>query len=101
ITRSLTLTAATQMSHVIFSHGRVMLEKQVRHDRFWRLIGIGVDQLGPADGADPLDLADPDKSRRQKLEAAMDSLRAKHGTTTIVKGRRLKLDHAKKAKSEE
>ncbi len=42
--------------------------------------------------ADPLDLGDPDKSRRHRLEAAVDRLRAKHGTTKIIKGRMLKID---------
>lgn len=97
ITRSTTLNDPTQLSDVIFRNGRSMLEREVRADKYWRLIGIGVDQLGSDAAADPIDLADPDQSKRHKLENAIDQLRAKHGTTKIVKGRRLKIDQLKTA----
>jgi DNA polymerase-4 len=92
ITRSLTLTASTQMSDTIFTHGRILLEREVQKTRSWRLIGIGMDQLGDDGDADPFDLADPSRQRRQKLEQAVDHLRAKHGADTIIKGRRLDID---------
>lgn len=98
ITRSITLSAPTQMADVIFTNGQALLLRETRPDRYWRLIGIGVDQLGDDKGADPIDLADPDKKRRHKLEDAMESLRLKHGQNTIMKGRRLSLDKPRKPK---
>ena len=91
ITRSATLTAPTQMADQIFSTGFELLKREVRPDRAWRLIGIGVDQLTSPDQADPIDLADPDRDRRHKLERAMDQLRSRHGTAAIAKGRQWKL----------
>jgi DNA polymerase-4 len=92
ITRSVTLPNSTQMHDVIFNAGRQLLAQVARPKKFWRLIGIGVDLLGDADDADPLDLGDPDQQRRHELEKAIDSLRKKHGDTTVIKGRQLKID---------
>ena len=55
----------------------------------FRLIGIGVAGLVDDALADPLDLADPDKSRRKAAEQAMDTLRDKFGDGSIKKGRSL------------
>jgi len=54
-----------------------------------RLIGVGVANLVTAEGADPLDLADPDQQKRKAAEQAMDKLRYKFGDDTIKKGRGL------------
>ena len=92
ITRSMTLNNQTQMADVIFKAGRQLLTQVAGPDKFWRLIGIGVDMLGNDNDADPIDLADPDKERRHKLEKAIDGLKAKHGNDAVIKGMRLKLD---------
>jgi DNA polymerase-4 len=92
ITRSVTLPNPTQMHDVIFNAGRQLLAQVAHPKKFWRLIGIGVDVLGDADDADPLDLGDPDQQRRHELEKAIDNLREKHGDTTVIKGRQLKID---------
>lgn len=92
ITRSMTLNDQTQMADVIFTAGCQLLGQVAGPDKFWRLIGIGVDMLDNDTDADPIDLADPDKERRHKLEKAIDGLKAKHGDTAVIKGRRLKLD---------
>lgn len=91
VTRSATLTAPTQMADQIFSTGFELLKREVRPDRAWRLIGIGLDQLTTPDQADPIDLGDPDRDRRHKLERAMDQLRSRHGDAAIAKGRQWKL----------
>ncbi len=91
ITRSLTLNNMTQMSDTIFTAGRQLLRQVTGPDKFWRLIGIGVDMLGPDQDADPVDLGDPDQGRRHQLEKAIDDLHRKHGGTAIIKGRTLKI----------
>ena len=91
ITRSMTLSNPTQMSDVIFKSGRKLLEQVAGPDKFWRLIGIGVDMLGDDRDADPFDLADPDQGKRHQLEKALDTLRGKHGDAAIIKGRVLKI----------
>ena len=91
ITRSLTLSAPTQMVDQIFSNGMKLLSREVAPHHHWRLIGIGVDDLSDAAHADTPDLADPDRERRHRLEHAMDSLKNKMGEDAIIKGRSLKL----------
>jgi len=55
-----------------------------------RLIGVGADDLHPAEDADPPDLADPNAERRRRVEHAMDEVRRKLGGKAIVKGRSLR-----------
>jgi len=91
ITRSLTLTNPTQMNDVIFNAGRQLLAQIAHPQKFWRLIGIGVDLLSDDADADPFDLADPDQGKRHQLEKALDDLRLKHGDAAVIKGRVLKI----------
>lgn len=92
ITRSQTLTAPTRMVDQIFTYGLSLLERETGPDKLYRLIGIGVDLLEDDTAADPPDLADPDKEKRQQIETAMDSLHDRFGDLSIIKGRRMNLD---------
>lgn len=92
ITRSQTISAPTQMADLIFSHGQILLEREVSRGKFFRLIGIGVDVLEDDAGADPPDLADPNRSKRHHLEGVIDKLHDKFGDASIIKGRRYSLD---------
>ncbi|MGC6485215.1 MAG: DNA polymerase IV [Candidatus Puniceispirillales bacterium] len=92
ITRSQTITAPTRLADQIFSHGQTLLERETGPGRFYRLIGIGVDLLEDDAAADPPDLADPGKEKRQQIETAMDRLHDRFGDQSIIKGRRLTLE---------
>ncbi|MDC1115530.1 DNA polymerase IV [Alphaproteobacteria bacterium] len=87
LTRSRTLNDPTRLARRIFETGLLLLKDAVASDRYWRLIGIGVEQLDHADHADPVNLADPDLSRMKALEDTVDHLRDKHGKAAIVSGR--------------
>lgn len=87
LTRSRTLNDPTQLARRIFETGLMMLKDEVASNRYWRLIGIGVDQLDDADHADPVNLADPNLGRVKALEDTVDGLRKKHGNAAIVTGR--------------
>ncbi|MGB2167238.1 MAG: DNA polymerase IV, partial [Candidatus Puniceispirillales bacterium] len=87
LTRSRTLNDPTQLARRIFETGLMMLKDEVASYRYWRLIGIGVDQLDDADHADPVNLADPNLGRVKALEDTVDGLRKKHGNAAIVTGR--------------
>lgn len=89
VTRQVRLNAPTQLAETLYRSGSALLRKEAQGD-WYRLIGIGVDGLHDAVDADPIDLADPDSDRRRRVEAAMDSVRAKLGHDAIVKGRSLK-----------
>jgi DNA polymerase-4 len=85
-TRSLTLPDPTQLAEVIFRAGAPMLAKEADGTAF-RLIGIGLTQLGDGDLADPPDMLDPAANRRADAERAMDRVRSRFGAQAIVKGR--------------
>lgn len=89
ITRNQQLPMPTQLAEDLYSAGKVLLEK-IADGRAFRLLGIGVVKLVPASEADIPDLADPEKARRNKMEAAMDSLREKYGADAVIKGRGFK-----------
>lgn len=91
LTRNTTLPDPTQLADVMFEKGRRLMQQLLREHpgQKFRLIGIGVAGLVDDALADPLDLADPDKSRRKAAEQAMDTLRDKFGDGSIKKGRSL------------
>ncbi len=85
-TRSRRLAAPTQLAEVIFETAQALLGREADGTRF-RLIGVGVDGIAPAAGADPSDLFDPQGTRRARVERALDEVRGKFGADAIVKGR--------------
>ncbi|HCQ64464.1 MAG TPA: DNA polymerase IV, partial [Rhodobacteraceae bacterium] len=57
----------------------------------FRLIGVGISELGPAADADLSgDLLDPQAARRQAAERATDAIRARYGSGAILKGRAIR-----------
>lgn len=92
ITRSSTLTAPTQLAERIFEVLNPVAEAcwgDVRPGIGFRLAGVGVSGLTGDESADPPDIAEPSRMRTKNLEAAMDTVRARHGRGAIVKGRAL------------
>ena len=93
-TRNHSLPQATQLAETIFRTAEPMLIREAASAPF-RLIGVGVDSLSEADGADeqapqadlfaPAPAAGP--PRAAKVERAMDAVRAKFGRAAIRKGR--------------
>jgi DNA polymerase-4 len=84
-TRNRRLEAHTQLADRIFREGLTLLEKELDGTKY-RLLGIGVSDLGDSARADPPDLIDRDAGRRAKAEAAMDALRDKFGNRSIETG---------------
>jgi len=84
-TRNRRLDGPTQLADRIFRTGLSMLEKETDGTRY-RLIGIGISDLGDAALADPPDLVDAQATRRAAAEAAMDKLRSKFGKATVETG---------------
>jgi DNA polymerase-4 len=56
----------------------------------FRLIGIGLSDLEPADAAPPPDLFEADRPHRRRAEAATDEIRARFGKDAIIRGRALR-----------
>ena len=87
-TRSHSLDHPTQLATRIFAAGRALLSRETDGTRF-RLLGIGVSALGPADGADRADLLD---RRTAEAEQAVDRLRQKFGDSAVFRGLTLEPD---------
>jgi DNA polymerase-4 len=86
LTRRISLAAPTQLADTLFRTALTLLERELDGQRY-RLLGVGVSELGEERDADPLDLADPDAGRRKKVEQAIDRVREKLGRSAIEKGR--------------
>ena len=84
-TRNRRLEDPTQLADRIFRTGLALLERETDGTKF-RLIGIGVTDLGDPVRADPPDLVDRQAGRRAAAEAAMDKLRDKFGKAAVETG---------------
>ncbi len=82
VTRSRALTAPTQLGHRISALGRELLAKEPK-GRKYRLIGIGVTDLGPSDAADRGDLLDVTAPKEAALERTLDRLRDRFGSQSV------------------
>ena len=89
LTRRVSLPDASQMADTMHAAASQLLEKTISEGPF-RLIGIGLSHLAPADEADrSADLLDPGAARRRKAERATDQIRKRFGDEAIIKGRAL------------
>ncbi|MFO1249031.1 MAG: DNA polymerase IV [Alphaproteobacteria bacterium] len=85
-TRSTSLDAPTQLADRIFRTAQAALQREADGTRF-RLLGVGLSNLGPAEGADPSSLIDVTSDKRAAAERAMDKIRAKFGGEAVGTGR--------------
>ncbi len=83
--RNKTLSDPTQLADRIYRTGLAMLERETDGTKF-RLIGIGVSELCGPTQADPVDLVDPQATKRAKAEGVMDVLRDKFGNNALQTG---------------
>ena len=88
VTRRHTLRVATQTARTLFAESREMLALEAR-GRPWRLIGVGISDIVPADAAGG-DLFDEGESRALSSEKAIDALRGRFGAEAVIMGRSLK-----------
>ncbi len=90
LTRRVSLPDPTQIADRIYRTARDLFD-HVADQGPYRLIGVGLSDIGPESGADLSgDLLDPGAAQRGKAERAADSIRAKFGRDAIVKGRALR-----------
>ncbi|AJE45171.1 DNA polymerase IV [Celeribacter indicus] len=90
LTRRLTLPEPTNTADRIYRTARGLLDHAVEEGPF-RLIGVGISDLVPADQADlSPDLLDPGAIRRARAEQASDEIRKRFGKDAIIKGRALR-----------
>ena len=90
LTRRVSLPEPTQSPGRIHAAAASLME-QAPDGGPWRLLGVGLSQLSPDDGADRLgDLLDPGAAARLKAERAMGTIRERFGDGAILKGRALR-----------
>ncbi len=90
ISRRSTLGDPTQLTDRIYRAARDLFAPAAAKGPF-RLIGVGISDLGPEDQADlSPDLLDPDAAKRAAAERAADAIRARFGAEAIIKGRSLR-----------
>lgn len=90
ITRRRSLPDATQIADRIYRAARDLFDAEP-HAKPYRLIGVGLSDLVPADQADRSgNLLDPQEAARIKAERASDTIRQRFGPDAIVKGRSLR-----------
>ena len=80
----------TQMADTIYRTARGLFD-QVSHRGPFRLIGVGMSEIGTDENADREgDLLDPGAGQRAEAERAADKIREKFGKDAIIKGRALR-----------
>ena len=88
ITRSHTLSQATDADQTIFQTGNDLMRKALTADRrAVRLIGIGVSNL--TEPGKQLSMLNDNEQRMEKLNRAVDRIRTKYGFSAIQTGRTL------------
>ncbi len=90
LSKRTTLREPTQIADRIYRVARELLD-QAGDKGPYRLIGVGISDLGPADTSDTSgDLLDPQAVHRAGAERAADKIREKFGQDAIIKGRALR-----------
>ena len=90
LTRRHALRHPTQIADTIYRTARALFD-QLRDPGPFRLIGVGLTEIGSDAGADAEgDLLDPGAARRAEAERAADAIRARFGADAIIKGRALR-----------
>ncbi len=96
-TRARTLPHPTLLAGRIFEAGDALLALETGTTRF-RLIGIGLSDLGDPALADQGDLVDTNVAREKATETAVNKLREKFGDAAIMKGIVFPAPHPKKTR---
>lgn len=84
-TRARALPKPTRLATRIFEAGRALLRAECDGTAF-RLIGIGVSDLGPDADADHADLIDTEVTKELATQEAIDHLRDRFGKAAVVRG---------------
>jgi DNA polymerase IV len=90
ISRQRAFSEPTLLAHRLFEAGRALLAPEADGRKAFRLIGIGLSDLTPAEGVDRGDLIDARTPKLAAAEAAMAKARAKFGAGAVITGRALK-----------
>ena len=96
ITRSRTVSSRIDKAYHLFEIGRDLLKKEIKDTNFYRLLGIGVDNIGKPSEARLFDLLGGEDDKRNRLELAVDDLHSKMGKEVLYTGRQFTKNLQKK-----
>ena len=109
LSRSARLDKPTQMAHRLFEVASSLIEKEAAPKKFWRLLGIGVSVARVEKNANNLfaeeeaelfeEQGDAHKERKDKLEEAIDHVRARLGAEAVKTGRRFSFEARKQKRA--
>ena len=85
VTRARSISSPTNLAGRIYQAARGLMEAELARGPY-RLIGVGMSELVPAQEADRGDLADQSVWREAGMERAVDALRARFGHDAITRG---------------
>jgi DNA polymerase-4 len=85
VTRARSISSPTNLAGRIYQAARGLIEPELARGPY-RLIGVGMSELVPAQEADRGDLADQSVWREAGMERAVDELRARFGHDAITRG---------------
>jgi DNA polymerase-4 len=85
LTRARSIASPTNLAGRIYQAARALIEPELTRGPY-RLVGVGVSELVPAEDADRGDLADHTVAREAGMERAVDALRARFGQGAITRG---------------
>src|SRR5690606_19159576 len=88
LTRRQAVPRPTRYAETIYRAALPLLEAELGHRRY-RLIGVGLTELSNHDAA-PRDLFEPETAVAERVERAIDQVRAKFGRDSIGRGRGLR-----------
>ncbi len=88
LTRRQPLGRPTWYAEIVFHAAAALLTAELGRRRY-RLIGVGLTDLAPADAGEP-ELFAPVEAAGERVERAIDEVRARFGRGAIVKGRGLR-----------
>jgi DNA polymerase-4 len=94
LTRRRTLAVPTQTAKTLFAVGRELLAREAGA-KPWRLIGIGLADLGPAEASTD-DFFAGDERKARASERTLDALRQRFGVEAVTSGRILRAKAASK-----
>jgi len=98
ISRSQTVPSRIDKAYHLFDIGRELLRPEIKKTNLYRLIGIGVDNLGEPSETRLFDLEGGDDDKRNRLEAAVDQLHGKMGIGALHTGRQFARAYDRSAK---
>jgi len=98
ITRSRTVSSRIDKAYHLFEIGRDLLNKEIKDTNFYRLLGIGVDNLGKASEVRFFDLFGGEDDKRNRLESAVDEVHSKMGKEVLYTGRQFTKNLQKRQK---